>query len=320
VRALDIFAGAGGFSLGAEQAGADVLFAINHWDMAAWTLRNNRPSARVVEQDAFEFNWHKAPDVDLVIASPACQGHSPAATKGGKGKRNAAPPHDADRATAWAVPRCLEIKRPKFAIVENVYAFANWAGYRGWRHYMEDVGYRLKSHRIECADMGVPSLRKRLFITAVRKDVSRKPFDLKVPRRRKAGFKKCLDKKLSRNREHWTPADSKVDSIRRKVRSGRRKIPRGMFLVNNVSEGLPIPVNDPIRTITTKAGGQWQLVRRGSRGEEVRLLTTGELLCAMGFSKKYALPEGKVVASKLIGNAVPPPVAREFVSQIIQRG
>ena len=189
VTAIDIFAGAGGFSVGAEKAGVKVLFAVNHWAPAVWTQEQNKKRwTKVLKHNVFEYDWAKAPDVDIVLASPACQGHSNAATKGLKeGRRGTAPRHNSLRATAQAVPRCLEMKRPAFALVENVVEFLDWVGYRGWRAYMEDLGYHLAEHVIDCADFGVPSHRARVFITAVRHDHSRVPFHLKVPKKRHTG-------------------------------------------------------------------------------------------------------------------------------------
>ena len=100
---------------------------------------------------------------------------------------------------------------------------------------------------------------------------------------------------------------------------GREDVPEGPFVINNAANSRGIPLDQPARTITTQAG-HWQLVREGDREDEVRQLTVPELLCAMGFPRRYKLPRGKADCVKLIGNAVPPPVSRELVGQIVRRG
>ena len=320
MKALDIFAGAGGFSEGAQKAGVKVVFAVNHWDLACWTLRKNHGATKVRQEDVFEFDWNTVPDVDLVLASPACQSHSTAATAGLKeGRRGTAPKHDRLRATAWSVPLCLEVKRPAFCIVENVAEFMDWAGYRAWRINIEDLGYHVAEHVVDCATFGLPSRRKRLFVSAVRDDVSPVPFDFDIPDKDPVPFGSCLTKKLTPGRERWIPFSKKTEGVQKLMLKARKKLPRGMFLLHNSTRTRPIPLSEPCRTITTQSG-QWNVVRRGRREDEIRPFTVEEYLCAMGFPKRYKLPKNKSDCIKLIGNAVPPPVSKELVGQIVRRG
>jgi len=322
VTALDIFAGAGGFSVGAEKAGAEILFAINHYPPATWTLRQNHPGAEVVSRDAEEYNWEEAPDVDLVLASPACQGFAKASTHGGKGRRGRAPKHDRDRATVWAVPRGLEMKRPAFAIVENVPEFLDWIAYRHGKGYMQDAGpgYHVREHVVDCADFGVPSHRDRVFISAVSKAHSRKPFAFKIPRRKHVGIGTCLDDRRPKGVSPWKRFSECAPGVQRLITRGRRTIPTGRFVNNNVTSSLGIPLDKPNRAITGQSG-HWKVVRKGPHGEdECREWTIKEYLCAMGFPAGYKLPKGKCKGIRLIGNAVPPPVSRELVKQIVRRG
>ena len=104
MKAIDLFAGAGGFSTGAEAAGVNVVWVGNHWQLAVDTHAANHPNAIHVCQDLHQADWRKVPKRDVCLASPACQGHSPA-----RGKEQ--PHHDALRSTAWAVVSCLEYHR-----------------------------------------------------------------------------------------------------------------------------------------------------------------------------------------------------------------
>ena len=53
------------------------------------------------------------PQHDLLISSPACQGHTQA-------RGTDKPHHDASRATAWCVVNIAEVTRPATLVVENV--------------------------------------------------------------------------------------------------------------------------------------------------------------------------------------------------------
>lgn len=329
LTAIDIFAGAGGFTLGAEQAGAKVLFALNHYAPAvAVHQANTKPHTANALMDAFEFNWALAPDVDMVLASPACQGHSSAATRF---EKSAAPRHDALRATAWAVPRCMEQKAPKFVVVENVQrpgqpkGFLKWDGFPAWKLYMESAGrsqgfgYHVSVQLINCADFGVPQERHRAIVIAVRSDVSRVPFDLKIPKKKWVGFGTCLDKAVPASA--WTPYSRSVAGVQAMIDGARAALPRAKLMIaQNVTTGVrPRLPSEPVRTITTKSG-QWKVVRRGKREDEQRDWTVKEYLCGMGFPKSYKMPVNKTDSVLLLGNAVPPPVAREIVRQIVRRG
>src|ERR1700722_5605326 len=111
VTAVDLFAGAGGFTEGARQAGVNVLWAANHWPLAVQYHSLNHEGSEHVCQDLHQADWRKVPGHDLLLASPCCQGHSPA-----RGKDR--PHHDVQRSTAWAVVSCAEYHRPKAVIVE----------------------------------------------------------------------------------------------------------------------------------------------------------------------------------------------------------
>lgn len=108
MNAIDLFAGAGGFSTDAQMAGCNVIWAANHWREAVDTHASNHPHAAHKCQDLQQADWTQVPTHDLLLASPACQGHSRA-----RGKER--PHHDALRSTAWAVVSAAECHRPPVA-------------------------------------------------------------------------------------------------------------------------------------------------------------------------------------------------------------
>lgn len=175
MRAIDLFAGAGGFSTGATMAGVQVVWAANHWPLAVEYHAVNHPSATHLCQDLHQANWANVPGHDLLLASPCCQGHSPA-----RGKAHGNPQHDASRSTAWAVVSAAEHHKPAAAVIENVPEFLEWALYPAWSMAMEALGYKLSPHIVDAADHGAPQHRERLFIVATR---SQAPLQLNLERR-----------------------------------------------------------------------------------------------------------------------------------------
>src|SRR4051812_4600733 len=106
ITAIDLFAGAGGFTCGAAMAGIDVLWAANHWPAAVAVHAANHPRTEHACQDLQQMDWSRVPSHHLLLASPCCQGHSKARGRDG-------PHSDLSRSTAWAVVSCAEYHRPR---------------------------------------------------------------------------------------------------------------------------------------------------------------------------------------------------------------
>ena len=75
-----------------------------------------------------------------------------------------------------------------------------------------------------------------------------------------------------------------------------------------------VPLDEAIRTITTK--DQWCVVD----GDRYRPLTLREYARAQGFGDHYGWPDGTPRAEvvKGIGNAMPPPMARDLVKLVAE--
>jgi site-specific DNA-cytosine methylase len=85
-------------------------------------------------------------------------------------------------------------------------------------------------------------------------------------------------------------------------------------LVQHVTGHRGVPLNEAIRTITTK--DQWVIVN----GMAYRPLTTRELARGMGFPDGYRWPESlaRNVVTRGLGNAVCPPVGAAMVRAVLE--
>lgn len=301
----DLLAGGGGSSCGAEQAGARIVLAVNHSPRAIEIHRRNHPFALHVCQDVHLVDytpWHRR--LDLLLASPACQGHSNAASRCKGGRRGSLPKHDADRATALAVIAALEQARPPVAIVENVLELRRWPLYSWWREGIERLGYAVAEHVLDAADFGVPAVRPRLFLTIVR---GRTPLVLKLPSFDRVGIGSVFDAKANR----WGLVSRMPAEARRRIARARERNPRGMIVVRYTTDDIGRALDEQLGTVTTKHQVAW--VRRGPRGDERRMFTSREYLRALGFPEAYQLTGLVSHDVELLGNAVSPPVMREIV-------
>jgi DNA (cytosine-5)-methyltransferase 1 len=300
MKAIDLFAGLGGWSTGARMAGVDVLWAANHWPAAVEWHSQNHPGAIHVCQDLHQADWSRVPAHDLLLASPCCQGHSKA-----RGKSSGNPQHDASRSTAWAVVSALEYHRPQAGIVENVPEFLDWALFPAWSAAVKALGYQLSPHVVDCADLGVPQNRVRMFIVCTR---SRAPLKLSLPKYEHVPATSFI----GFDNDNWSPIErtGRATATLERVAAGRRDF-GGRFLFSyygNTKTGRSI--DRPIGTITTR--DRWAIVD----GDRMRMLTANENLAAMSFPAETKRPDNHRLTVHMAGNAVPPVAGAEIIKAL----
>ena len=171
---VDLFCGAGGLSLGLRTAGFDAVYAAD-WDRwACETYRNNLgehvhqvdlASAKPAAYAAEILEEAGASSIDLVAGGPPCQGFSV--------QRRGAP-DDPRNGLATQFARIAVALRPRAIMMENVPTIL---GARGKTH-LEKVyqvfrraGYTPSAEVMEAAEYGVPQMRRRAFVVALRNDL-----------------------------------------------------------------------------------------------------------------------------------------------------
>lgn len=160
---LDLFAGAGGISLGFEKADFNVLCAVEIVDVAAETHRRNFPNSEVYCGDIGEFKPNEfvsSAEVDIVIGGPPCQGFSVA------GKRD---PNDPRNRLFEQFVRVVGETQPDYFVMENVPGILTMSQGKVKDAILEafaEVGYPDVSVAVlEAANYGVPQIRSRaIFI------------------------------------------------------------------------------------------------------------------------------------------------------------
>lgn len=303
-RAVDLFAGWGGFTEGAERAGVDVVWAANHWPLAVEAHAANHPRAAHVCQDLRQADWRALPSYDLLLAAPACQGHSQAAQPARKAGAQVRAQHDSLRGTAWCVVECAEQTLPETLIVENVPDFARWQLYRFWRASLVALGYSITELRLTASFYGAPQRRERLFVVGTRNHARR--VEVRADER-ELPFGPCIDWDAP---ARWKRAADATPAVKRRIAKARGRGLGRRFLTQHVTGHPGVGLDEPIRTITTK--DQWAVVD----GDRYRPLTVRENARAMGFGDDYGWPEQATRKDCIrgLGNAVCPPLAERLVT------
>ncbi|WP_414584809.1 DNA cytosine methyltransferase [Scytonema sp. PCC 10023] len=173
--AVDLFAGAGGMTLGFEQAGFDVLASIeidpihcatHEFNFPFWTIL----CKSVVDITGAEIRSRSSigdREIDVVFGGPPCQGFSLIGKRVFDDPRNSLVNH--------FIRLVLELQ-PKFFILENV------KGMTLGKHKefisviiqeFEQTGYKVrKDYKVlNAAEYGVPQNRERLFLLGCRQDL-----------------------------------------------------------------------------------------------------------------------------------------------------
>ena len=170
-KVLDTFSGAGGFSLGFQMAGAEVIGAIESDLWACETFKANHPKAKVIHSDIKKLNDSKIRElfgkskIDIVLGGPPCQGYSIANKKSGD-------PKDPRNSLFEEFLRIGKILNPQVMIMENVPNLINSRTQNGEfvltiiTQELEKLGYDVQHKVLEATSYGVPQIRKRLFVVA----------------------------------------------------------------------------------------------------------------------------------------------------------
>ena len=299
IRAIDLFAGAGGTSTGARSVGVRVVAAVNHWGEAVATHALNHPEAAHVCQDIASVDPTSMPAHDIMLASPSCVGHTRA-----RGKEQAH--HDACRATADDVLRFAEANRPRAVIVENVREMmTKWRRYRAWRMGWNDLGYRVSEQVIDAADAGVPQHRERVFIVA---SLTRRPIVVPQPTQRHVTARECIDLDTSHGR--WSRWSDWCEATRVRCVSGRARFGEAFVAAYYGANESGRSLDRPIGTLTTVE--RYAVIV----GDLARMLTLDEMVRLSSFPADYAFTGAKRDRVKMLGNSVPPMLAAHVIGSV----
>lgn len=305
MTAIDLFAGAGGSSLGATMAGARVLAAINHWAVAVQTHEANLPETEHLLSRVEHVDPRAYRGIDLLLASPECTNHSRA--KGAK------PRDEQSRMTAWEVVRFAEHAQPRWIVVENVPEITRWGLYGPWRAALEALGYRIREQVLDASEFGVAEARRRYFLVAGR---GATPPAIVPP----GDPKRTIGDLIQWDTYPFRSVAGKVPATQRKIAAAVAALgPTTPFLLVYYGSGPQWQTLDrPLRTITTR--DRFGLVVPGPRGHQIRMLQPSELKAAHGFPADYRLLGTREDQVVQIGNAVVPPVMESIVRALRRAG
>ena len=111
MKVVDLFCGAGGFSLGFERAGFEVVLAVDKSEERLRIYERNHPEVMVWQEDIFTLDPTKLPKHDVLLGSTPCAPFSLA---------NKTPNRTEDMTLTNRFLQIVDHIKPKFWLLENV--------------------------------------------------------------------------------------------------------------------------------------------------------------------------------------------------------
>ncbi len=327
MKAVDLFCGCGGTTEGIKSAGFCVLGAVDIEPTPLKTYRENHPEVTVWEADIRELKPEDmlqrfgldTGDLDLLAGCPPCQGFSRIRTC-----NKVTHVDDPRNDLILEFLRFVEGLRPRAVMVENVPGAAKYDGFIAFTEKMKSLGY-VGGHRIlNAADYGVPQRRHRMiYLAGLGGEI---PFPDKI-----AETKTVWDAigSLPRAGESGDPAHDVTENRSPRVMEIIRHTPKDGGSHQDIPENLRIKRPGAFKNNYGRLA--WKKVAQTITGEclspssggrvlhpeEDRAITPREAALLQGFPRDYVFATtSKTAMAKMIGNAVPPPLAKAVCESV----
>lgn len=178
INAIDLFSGAGGFSLGIEQSGINVVAAIEYDKAISKTYSYNHPSTIMINEDINNVKVNKKDtnkgsillsekidisNIDVIFGGPPCQGFS---MSGLRIRKNTSFLEDARNKLFIEFYRFVKYIKPSIFIIENVPGILNYNNGSVKKEINElfsKLGYDISAQILSAEHFGVPQKRQRAF-------------------------------------------------------------------------------------------------------------------------------------------------------------
>ena len=317
---IDLFAGAGGLSLGFTKAGFENVLSVEYDKNYAETYQKNFPNHNLIVEDIKNITDEQIEDlsknikVDVIIGGPPCQGFSIAGNIG----RSFI---DDERNKLFKeFVRFVNIIKPKMFVMENVAALEKHNGGKTIKSIVsefEKCGYNVQYKVLLASEYSVPQDRRRIIVVGMQNNIK---FMFPKKNNKKVTVKDAIDDlpKL-KSGEH-----SKIPNHNAMTHSVQML--KKMSYVKDGGNRYDIPVD-----IRPKSGDIRKYIRYDSHKPSVcvtgdmrkvfhysqnRALTCRELARLQTFPDDFVFYGNSGQIQQQIGNAVPPLLAYKVALQI----
>lgn len=331
-KAIDLFSGCGGLTLGLKSAGFNVVGAIEIDPKAQETYLANHPEVSLYKNDIRTIHPSTIMkdlgiiegELELLAGCPPCQGFSRLRTRN-KGASVEDPRNDLIN----QFELYIEHMQPKLVMMENVPALAKDERFQRLIYKLESLSYNISYEVADAADYGVPQRRKRLILIASKKCIptlASKTLNQKTVR---SAISHLPTPSLSLDALHSVPEKrstlvKNIISLIPKNGGSRSDLPKELHLDCHVkSNGF----NDVYGRMawdsvapTITSGCINPSKGRFLHPEEDRAISLREASLLQGFPEDYTFitKHGKESIALMIGNALPPPFIKAHALSLMK--
>lgn len=319
---VDLFSGAGGFSLGFDRAGFKNIFSLDIESSFCETYRENFPNHILVQKDISKItdaevsNIIKNQIVDVVIGGPPCQGFSMAGNIGRKFV------DDPRNSLFKEFARVVSIIKPRFFVMENVarlYSHNKNQTRNEIISVFTSMGYNVKCEILNSVDYNVAQVRRRvIFIGSLEnsniifpKKIDQKEITVKevighFPRLKSGGSSKKFPNHVAMDH-----SDQMLKKMKYILDGGDR---------NNIPEDLR-PESGDIRKYIRYNSAKPSVcitgdMRKVFHYSQNRALTVRELAAIQSFPDDFIFKGKTISQQQQVGNSVPPNMAEAIAVAI----
>ncbi|OIP55065.1 MAG: DNA (cytosine-5-)-methyltransferase [Helicobacteraceae bacterium CG2_30_36_10] len=318
---IDLFCGAGGFSLGFDKSGFQNIFSIDIQKDYCETYQANFPSHKLVQEDITKLSNEmilkltSMQEVDVIIGGPPCQGFSIAGSIGRKFI------NDPRNRLFKEFVRVVAVVKPKYFVMENVARLYTHNKNKTREEIIEDfnkLGYEVKCQIVNSADYGVPQVRKRVIFIG-----SRVNDTITFPIKTHTNYKTVKDaledlpklnsgeKSTLLNHKAMKHTEQMLHKMSFLSDGGTREhIPHNLRPKSgDVRKYIKYNSNKPSITITGD-------MRKVFHYAQNRALTVRELARLQTFPDSFEFKSSSIAQQQQVGNAVPPLMAEAIAKQV----
>lgn len=294
----DLCCGIGGFRLALEDAGAKCVYAYDADKFARQVYEHNFGDAP--ERDVTKINIDELPDFDILCAALPCEKNSV----------------DDNASVLGRIIDIIRSKNPEVVIFENIVNAVNGEEDVLYivKYCLKAQGYTVYDSCLNAVDYGVPQIRNRMYIVALRKDVSFKEFEFPAPIELTKCVADILEPEADVPADLYKRADDMVMKTDVKVRKNK---PLQIAYVRKNSQGERIYSTDGVAiTLTGNGGGRFSKTGGYLIGDKPRKLTARECARLMGFPDTFKIDPSYNQATKQFGNSVVVDVLQHIIANI----
>ena len=321
INYIDLFSGAGGMSLGFDQAGFNNIFSVDIEPSFCETYKTNFPKHNLIQKDISKLSNEEIKSlignqiIDVIIGGPPCQGFSMAGNIGRKFI------DDSRNQLFREFARIVEIVQPSYFVMENVARLLTHNKGETKKEIIElfkKMNYNVDCKVVNTADFGIPQVRNRvLFIgnrisnnivfptKTVDKPISIKEAIDKLPKL-KSGEKSKIPNHISMKHSEQMLEKMKYVSDG----GNRNEIPELIRPKSgDVRKYIRYKSTEPAVCVT----GDMRKIFHYSQN---RALTVRELATLQTFPLDFIFKGSTISQQQQVGNSVPPILAKEIALTI----